>query len=257
MQQFTVLVSTYALACTMCGCASTGVYLGSDPGMHVPPINRQVDVPIDPELEGLIDVRSVDMHGALAGDSSTGRSLYLSVDITGVLARPNLGLEVGDDIDKRLRERRNDVIDVLLFVSDFNAETYLSRAFANRAFIDASNNVLQNVASGLSSGAAMVSPQASAAIGLSALVIGSAADEISSAFYLNQTFQAMETVIRTERALQRRAIKRRMQTLSYAEYTLHDALSDIRVYSETCSIRAGLQGLSKVAEQDRQRRLAD
>jgi len=168
-----------------------------------------------------------------------------------------LGLEPGDNLDVRLRERRNNVVDVLLFISDFNCETYLSRAFANRAFINVSNNVLQDVASGVTSGAATVSPQASAAIGLSALVIGSATDEISSAFYLNQTFQAMETVIRTERKLQRQDIESKLETLPYEQYSLHDALSDVRLYSETCSIRAGLQLLAKAAEQDRRHRLGE
>jgi len=257
MRQLMIVVSVLAAACSVSGCASTGVYLGSDPGMHVPPISATVDVPIDPKLEGLIEVRSVDMHGALTGEASTGRSLYLSVDITGVLARPNLGLADGDNLDQRLRRRRNNVVDVLLFISDFNCETYLSRAFANRTFIDASNNVLQDVASGVSSGTAAISPQASAAIGLSALVIGSASDEISSSFYLNQTFQAMETVIRTERSLQRRRIERKLAAQSYEQYSLHDALSDVRVYSETCSIRAGLQLLAKAAEQDRRNRLGE
>jgi hypothetical protein len=181
--------------------------------------------------------------------------LYLSVDIAGVLARPNLALENSDNLQQRLRDRRNDVMDVLLFVSDFNAETYLSRAFANRAFIDAGNNVLQDVLSGLSAGSAALSPSTSAAMGLSALVIGSAADQVNAAFYLNQTFQAMETVIRTERALIRLDIRHKMRLHPYDEYSLHDGLTDIRRYSEQCSIRAGLQGLARVAELDRQQRL--
>ena len=129
---------------TLSGCASTGVYLGADPGMHVPPIERELQIPIDPELQGLIDIRSIDMHGGVTTDARSGRSLYLSVDITGVLARPNLGLGSGDDLQTRLRQRRDKIIDVLLFVSDFNAETYLARAFANRTFIQASDSILQD-----------------------------------------------------------------------------------------------------------------
>ena len=65
----------------------------------------------------------------------------------------------------------------------------------------------------------------------------------------------METVIRTERALLREEIRRRMQNQSYDAYSLHDALSDVRQYSELCSIRAGLAGLGRVVEEDRHRRL--
>lgn len=252
------LAAPLVIACTLAalaGCASTSVYLGSDPGMHVPPIAGELEIPIDPELAGLIDIRSIDMHGNVTTDHSSGRSLYLSVDLTGVLARPNLGLEDGDALDLRLRDRRNDIMSVLLFVSDFNAETYLSRAFANRAFIETGNSVLQDVLAGISTGAATVSPPAAGAVSLSALVIGSAAEQVNASFYLNQTFQAMETVIRTERALLRREIRRRMNVLPYDQYALHDGLTDIRRYSELCSVRAGLQGLARVAELDRRQRL--
>ena len=239
----------------MTGCASTSTYLGSDPGMHVPPIESELHIPIDPELVGLIDIRSIDMHGGITTEAHTGRSLYLSVDITGVLAQPNHGLPSGDELDLRLRQRRNKIINVLLFVSDFNAETYLSRAFANRLFIDTGNTILQESMMGVASGAAAARPELASALGISALVVGTAADQVNTSFYLNQTFQAVETVIRTERELLRRGIRNKMRRLSYDEYSLHDALSDVRQYSEHCSIRAGLQGLSRIAEHDRQRRL--
>ncbi len=244
------------LSSALTGCASTSVYLGSDPGMHVPPIAGELVIPLDPELAGLIDIRSIDMHGGIATEARSGRSLYLSVDITGVLAQPNLGLPPGDNLEQRLRQRRNKIINVLLFVSDFNAETYLSRAFANRVFIDAGNTILQDTLMGLSSGAAAAQPQVASALGLSALVIGTAAEQVNTSFYLNQTFQAMETIIRTERELLRQEIRRKMQQHSYDAYSLHDGLSDVRQYSEQCSIRAGLQGLSRIAEHDRQRRLS-
>jgi len=230
------------------GCASTSVYLGADPGMHVAP--RDV-IPIDPDLNGLVRVVPIDMHGRVRTDQfrgePSGRSLYLSVDIGGLVAQPALGVTPGPDFNERLRERRNKIIDVLLIVADHNAETYLSRAFANRAALNSGRNVLRDVSLGATSGLAAVGSPAASAIGLAGLVLGAGVDEMNNSLYLGETFQAMELVIRSERQAMRKRIRERA-LLTYHEYPMADVLADVRRYSEACSVRFGLARLREAAE---------
>jgi hypothetical protein len=239
------------IAALVTGCASTSVYLGADPGVHVSPSGVNGSIPVDPELEGLVRIVPIDMHGRVRGSNfrgePAGRSLYLSVDISGLIAQPGLGVARGSDFDERLATRRNQIVDVLLIVSDHNAETYLARAFANRAALTTSRNVARDVSLGVTSGLAAVGSPAASALGLAGLVLGAGVDEMNQALYLGETFHAMELVIRAERSAMRRRIRERMG-LPYAEYSMADVLADVRRYSEACSVRFGLARLREAAQ---------
>ncbi len=242
-----------AICLVQFGCASTSVYLGADPGVHVSPHATGGEMPIDAELAGLLCVETIDMHGRVRDASfhgePSGRALYLSVDVSGLIAQPHLGVpaEPAATFDARLAERRNKIIDVLLIVSDHNAETYLSRAFANRAALTTSRNVLRDLSLGATSGLAGAGSPLSSVIGLGGLALGSAVDEMNDSLYMGETFHAMEVLIRGARADLRRRIRERSR-LPYAEYDIADVLADMRRYSEMCSVRFGLAKLREAAQ---------
>lgn len=246
-----VISLLWASLVSVFGCASTSVYLGADPGMHVAPGGVNGTIPVDPELAGLVRVVAVDMHGRVRDANfrgePAGRALYLSVDVSGVIAQPTMGVTPGIDFDERLAARRNKIIDVLLMTADFNAETYLARAFANRAMLNVTRNVVSDLSLGASSGLAAISPPAASALGLTGLVLGAGTDQFNNSLYFGETFSAMELVIRAERQHLRGLIRERSQR-PYAEYSIADVLADVRRYSETCSVRFGLARLREAAE---------
>ena len=243
-----------ALAFIAVGCA-TDSHLKTESTFHVP--RSVTTIPVDDDLSNLIKIVPVDqsenlLNGTDDDSSSSKRDptkqvLYFSVDVTELMGRYNLGMT--NPTNAQLEEKRNRIIDVLLNVSDQNHQTYMSRFFAAQLNVSAARGVVQKVLDAAGASTALVSGEVTAGLNLSNLLIGGLYDEFESIVFVNKTFQAMEKAIEAKR-LQLRGDIEKKKTTPYPEYSIQQVLSDIRQYGETSSLRAGIEQLLSLAEQD-------
>jgi hypothetical protein len=77
------------------------------------------------------------------------------------------------------------------------------------------------------------------------LVIGKSVESFNATYYFDKTFQAMEAAIVAERAQRRALILAKQEG---ENYSLPEAIGDVRGYDDACSIKAGLSHLLSVAE---------
>jgi hypothetical protein len=176
------------------------------------------------------------------------RCTYISADMQDLLAIPASFVQAPD---------RNQIVDMLLNVSDHNCSNFLVRAFAKKTNLDSRRNTLKDIGVGIATVIASPAPAVSAGIGLTNLVTGSAVDNYNASFYLEKTFQVMESAIGKERATVRARIVANSKK-SPADYGLYAALNDIRSYDDACSIERGLSVLSEmtaVQRDDAEKRL--
>ncbi len=137
------------------------------------------------------------------------------------------------------------VLDLLLWISDYNCSNFLSRAFAVRSTFDLASKFIGDLASAASAGTAAAAPGVSAGLDVVNLLVGKANSNFDSQFYANTTFDAMEAAISAERTKRKTEILARRSTKLY---TLSAALSDSRYYDDGCSIKTGLRSLLNIAK---------
>ncbi len=240
-------ISAICLWAIVCGCASKDKYLKAEGAVHVPQSVPQI-TPEDPAIAELLTIRLIQPNGKiLNGGAPDKQALYYSVDMTKLMAATKLYFASGTD--QELAKRRNDILEVLVLVSDLNSETYLSRAFAVDLTVRGIRGVINRTFTAAQTATSLISPETTAVLGLSNLLIGGIGDEYNSLAYANKTYDALRAAIEAERVRIKSDIKK-STVESYAEYSIQDALADIVRLSEASSIRMGVARLLEIAEKE-------
>src|SRR4051812_17247078 len=97
--------------------------------------------------------------------------MYMSADIT----------KIKLDADKKMR---NQVLSYLLNLSDHNCATFMARAFATKAGVEATRGTLKDLMTGLSAALAAHAPGPSSVLGLANLAFGSSVDNFDRNYYV-------------------------------------------------------------------------
>ena len=125
----------------------------------------------------------------------------------------------------------------------------MQRAFANRSSAGFASSLTKDISTGLSGIAAFSNPGLSAGLSAVTLVFGSGVKSFDAEYFLNESFQALESAIEAERLLVRtEIIKSRAHVDTNARYGIAEALADVRAYDDACSFKTGLSHLAKLAK---------
>jgi hypothetical protein len=160
--------------------------------------------------------------------------LYLSVAMAGIPTKASV--DPGE---------RDDVVGILTAVSDMNCRSYLFRVFASKAGLDTGRSVLKDLSTAAAASTAPFAPYVASGLGVGNLLVGTTVDNINSTYYLEKTFQAMESAIAEERLkLRRQLYEKRGKTI--VEYPFMDAWNDVHAYADACSLQRGLARLVEI-----------
>lgn len=165
------------------GCSNTASYLRSQPVIFFPNTPTNIKTPLGLD----ITLNCITPEESTSKTSPPNQCRYLSTDLS------QLPADFNSDTSS------HKVISFLLSISDFNCSNFLNRAFANKAGMDFSKNMLSNLATGVSAGTVFVNPSLSAILNVSNLVATSGVESFNATYYYDKTFQAMETAIISER----------------------------------------------------------
>lgn len=235
MMKHLVLVALLGLT----GCAGTAEYLRSEPVTHFQVTEK---MPVPEQLEKLITLHCMKSPDTGQDSPSHGKEcLYLSADISKLASAAP---------DNQLRDQ---ALAYLMGLSDMNCSNFLHRAFANKAGLDFTKSFISDLATGVSAGTVYANPAISAGLSVGNLVVGKGVETFNAVYYYDKTFQAMESAIAAERLRVKgyiiaRQAKSNGTELPVLHYEILAALSDIRVYDDACSIKAGLAKLVQVAD---------
>jgi len=231
-----------ALALLLSGCGSTATYLAPQQTVYYKDKDQGVITLTDTDLKDLFELKcmkNMPQGPFTYGDSKeSSQCLYIAVDAAKATSSSTT-----------TRTVRDKAIAYLLNVSETNCTNFLDRAFANKAGMDVTKGLAADVATGIGTVTAFNTPAVTAALGITNLVVGKTADNVSSTFYFNQTFQAFEAAVITERVrlkseiINKQAQRPVVSTETAVQYTLFDAMADIRQYDAACSMRVGLAKL--------------
>jgi hypothetical protein len=172
-----------AAALSLGACASAQSALRSQPSTHF----AVEDFNPGGDLKNLVVVRCAKISDAKY-EASTAKSApktscrYVSADVTRLAG-------LGTKNDSPLPAA---VLDLLLWISDYNCSNFLSRAYGVRSTFDLARKFIGDLASAASAGAASAAPGVSAGLDVVNLVVGKANSNFDSQFYANATFDAME-----------------------------------------------------------------
>lgn len=235
-------VTLTALAVLLSGCGSTATYLAPQQTIYYKDKDQGVITLTDTDLSALFELKCMKNmpQGPLTyGDSKeASQCLYIAVDATKATSST-----------ATTRTVRDKAIAYLLNVSETNCTNFLDRSFASKAGMDVTKGLTEDVATGIGAMTAFNTPAVTAALGITNLVVGKTVDNVTSTFYFNQTFQAFEAAVLTERArlkseiISKQAQRPVVSTDTAVQYTLFDAMADIRQYDAACSMRVGLAKL--------------
>jgi hypothetical protein len=220
------------------GCAAgTSAYLGSEPALHFP---VKTTIALPDNIKNFIKVHcletaAVKYEDLAPGATENGKCLYTSADVSAVGAA-TVTVEV-----------RNEIIGALVTISDTNCRQFLNRAFAQRSTGDFTKTFLQDIATALSAVTAHGSPALASTLSGTNLIVGKGYEAFDATFYVNKTFDAMETSIRAERT-KRYAKLIANQDEGIAKYSLSQALNEVGEYDDACSIKTGLASLAAAAD---------
>lgn len=235
-------VKLTALAVLLSGCGSTATYLAPQQTVYYKDKDQGSITLTDTDLNSLFELKCMKNmpQGPLTHGESKEASqcLYIAVDAAKATSST-----------ATTRTVRDKAIAYLLNVSETNCANFLDRAFANKAGMDVTKGLAEDVATGIGTVTAFNTPAVTAALGITNLVVGKTVDNVTSTFYFNQTFQAFEAAVITERArikseiISKQAQRPVVSTDTAVQYTLFDAMADIRQYDAACSMRVGLAKL--------------
>lgn len=240
-----------ALALLLSGCGSTSTYLSSQQSVYYKETGTITLA--DEDLKDLFEPKCMKPMPPsplrMPNENEASQCLYIAVDAAKATS--------GKTTD---RAKRDKAIAYLLGISESNCIGFLERAFASKAGMEVTKNLAQDVSTGVGAIAAFNTPYVTAGLGLFNLAVGKTVDNVSQTYYFDRTFQAFEAAVVTERAriksdiISKQAQRPTVSTDTAVQYTLVDALADIRIYDAACSMRVGLaklletQGEKKAAQ---------
>lgn len=248
--------ATLAAVCgLMAACSQTpSTRLAAEAATSVP-VKGLLDISIDPQIAPLIDVYLVKPDGTLfrqealpATERRSTQSLYWTVDVSRLIGNPGLvypGETSRPDVEE-MAQRRDAIVLVLLHVADHNHKAYFDRVFRMYRVSNSTRNIANAVLTGSTAVTALFSGPAAAGIGAAHLVMDSAIAELDSTFFMNQTFEAIDKAVQSERERVRGEIRKRMGE-TIGSYPIQDALSDVERYSGISSMRAVARIMSDAA----------
>ncbi|MDO8040312.1 hypothetical protein [Janthinobacterium sp. SUN137] len=241
------IIFIFASGILLSGCAGTAEYLRSQPVTHFP---SAASIAVPENLDRLIKLHCMRDQTADYVDSGGGPTkecLYVSADASQLTKTL---------LPDAATSTRNSAISFLISLSDLNCSNYLQRAFANKAGLDFTKNLIGDVTTAVSAGTVFVSPQLSSALSVTNLVVGKGVETFNSSYYFDKTFQALESAIMAQRIRVKTYIMAKQLRVnspgSVDNYDMSQALSDIRLYDDSCSIKAGLSQLVQLADSQKQ-----
>jgi cell division septation protein DedD len=223
-------------------CGSTERFLRPEAAFHVN-TGTQLTLALPTEIKDSVSLRCIGTRSVKYSDGGTqaDQCMYISADVTRLT-------EMIPQFSNK--DNRNMIAALLLSVSDQNCQTFLARAFANKAGLDASNGIISDLATGGAAGTAAALPGISAGLSVANLIVGKTVGNFDKTYYAEKTFEAMESSILGERASRKAGIIDNLKKET-TDYTIFDALGEVRQYDEACSIQRGLLKLSSIADNAR------
>lgn len=249
------ITASLIIVASLSGCANVDRYLRPEGAFYFPQPSNVDDLKVELVAGNTIRLNCLDKDGEAVTKSKLNQSelqcLYFSADVTDVIS----GFKISPSPALDLAQSRNYMVSFLMNLAGQNCETFLNRAFANKSSLDTTKNAFQDILTGASAASATAAPPAAAGLSLANLVLGKSVDNINSTFFFEKAFQAIGSAIYLERTDIRDQMLRKFSH-SYMQYTIFDALGDVRRYESACSIRVGVSKLQSLTE-DRSREKAE
>jgi len=186
---------------------------------------------MDVTENGAIKLRCTQFSSEKYDDTSDRLCLYQTVE---------LKISPFASVDK---VTRNQLGDFLIEIANRNCKNFIARAFAHRAGLDTSRNILKDVATGLAAGTAKTNPAISVGLGVANLFTGSVVDNINATYYLRESFPGMKAAIEASRTRQLTMIYERRS--APVDYPLWASLTDIGRYADLCSVDAAISEITE------------
>jgi hypothetical protein len=178
--------------------------------------------------------------------------LYLSIDGNKLYSQADTYMQSTAESSKL----RKDVMEIAVNLSDMNCSTYLHRVLANKSGFDVFSDIGESFMTAISAGTAITSPGVARGLSLSNLVLGTTVDQFNNTYFMNETFQALESISQAERLKIKLFIQAKQLLADESEvddinYGLFEGLSDVRELDDACSMRVALAKLAEIADDER------
>lgn len=181
-------------------------------------------------IEFINDRREVITTANLSEQS--GKAIYATVVLNQLIKQPNLA-----------KPHRDDLARIVLLVSDYNANVWLSRVFSNKAAAETAKGLLHDLTVGAGAATAGTDHVLSAILSTSSFFWDKTIDNLDKTYFASASFQTMESAIQSKRKELSDAIREKLRAKSADEYPIYDVLNDVQALDEVCSIKGGLREL--------------
>jgi hypothetical protein len=161
---------------------------------------------------------------------------------------------------------RNELIDLLVNLSDRNCATFMQRMFIAKSTSDSSYSFARDALTGGAAAAAAPAPIAAVGLGFGSLLLRSW-ESVDKTFFLNSAYQSLESAIQMERDSRMTDLRNQCRmpseggTVAYGNCTIHEAMRLVGRYGDACSLRAGVGKLQSLVhaqeEAEATRQLSD
>lgn len=243
----------------VCGCSATAALTTNEATVQF----LTDDIIVPGHLQGAVSIVCV-KDGAKrkikdrVSDSDKGKTtkerecLYLSIDGNKLYSQADTYMQSTAESSKL----RKDVMEIAVNLSDMNCSTYLHRVLANKSGFDVFSDIGESFMTAISAGTAITSPGVARGLSLSNLVLGTTVDQFNNTYFMNETFQALESISQAERlkiklSIQAKQLLADESDVDDINYGLFEGLSDVRELDDACSMRVALAKLVEIADDER------
>lgn len=161
-----------------------------------------------------------------------GEAVYGSVAVNNLVRYPAYS-----------RNQRNSLAEIILLVSNYNANVWLSRTFSNKAAAETAKGFLHDILVGAGATTAGSHTGLSQILSVLSFLVDKTVDNIDKNYFASLSYEAMETAIQAKRKELGDGINQRLKTKTADEYTMTEVLNDILILDEICSMKGGLREL--------------
>lgn len=251
------LVATWAWVIVVLGatgCAETAPFLRTKWASQFPIGERNEIFALNPAFDQAgVSARCVEGSGNWYGASRSSKEcLYVAVNIEKV--NPAMS-----------PTQRDQVVGLLLVVSDYNCSNWTSRSFANKTGLNAFKRLFGNVTASGSAISAFSVPPVAIGLSIANLLATNGVDSLNQDYFYQQTFEAITKAIAAERTKLRALIGAKQardpettnalpnDSLANEPYTILEALQDVRAYDGACSLERGVAILAETTGKTEQK----